>query len=129
VLISDGETTVGLPTEEAIPLAQEAGVAVSTIAYGTANGQIMVDEDGDGVGQLTGVPVNVEELKGLAEDTGGTAYTAESATDLAKVYEELGSTIGFEEKNTDVSYKFVGAGLVLMLIAAACSLRWSTRLP
>ncbi|CAB4733625.1 unannotated protein [freshwater metagenome] len=129
VLISDGETTVGLPTEEAIPLAQEAGVAVSTIAYGTANGQIMVDEDGDGVGQLTGVPVNVEELKGLAEDTGGTAYTAESATDLAKVYEELGSTIGFEEKNTDVSYKFIGAGLVIMLIAAACSLRWSTRLP
>jgi Ca-activated chloride channel family protein len=129
VLISDGETTVGLPTEEAIPLAVEAGVAVSTIAYGTANGQIMVDEDGDGVGQLTGVPVNVEELKGLAEDTGGTAYTAESATDLAKVYEELGSTIGFEEENTDVSYRFVGAGLVLMLIAAACSLRWSTRLP
>jgi Ca-activated chloride channel family protein len=110
-------------------LAQEAGVAVSTIAYGTANGQIMVDEDGDGVGQLTGVPVNVEELKGLAEDTGGTAYTAESATDLAKVYEELGSTIGFEEQDTDVSYKFVGAGLVLMLIAAACSLRWSARLP
>ena len=129
VLISDGETTVGLPTEEAIPLAVEAGVAVSTIAYGTANGQIMVDEDGDGVGQLTGVPVNVEELKGLAEDTGGTAYTAESATDLAKVYEELGSTIGFEEQDTDVSYKFVGAGLVMMLIAAACSLRWSTRLP
>ncbi|CAB4711801.1 unannotated protein [freshwater metagenome] len=129
VLISDGETTVGLPTEEAIPLAQEAGIAVSTIAYGTANGQIMVDDDGDGVGQLTGVPVNVEELKGLAEDTGGTAYTAESATDLAKVYEELGSTIGFEEQDTDVSYKFVGAGLVMMLIAAACSLRWSTRLP
>jgi len=48
---------------------------------------------------------------------------------LAKVYEELGSTIGFEEQDTDVSYKFVGAGLVMMLIAAACSLRWSTRLP
>ena len=129
VLISDGETTVGLPTADAIPLAKEAGVAVSTIAFGTANGQIMVDENGDGVGQLTGVPVNVDELRSLAEGTGGTAYTAESATDLAKVYEKLGSTIGFEEKNTDVSYKFVGAGLVLMLIAAACSLRWSTRLP
>ncbi|MEX0768009.1 MAG: VWA domain-containing protein [Microthrixaceae bacterium] len=129
VLISDGETTVGLPTEEAIPLAQEAGVAVSTIAYGTADGQIMVDEDGDGVGQLTGVPVNVEELRGLAEDTGGTAYTAESASDLAKVYEELGSTIGFVEESTDVSYRFIGAGLLIMVIAAAFSLRWSSRLP
>src|SRR5690606_739058 len=65
VLISDGETTVGLPTEESVPLAVEAGIAVSTIAYGTPEGQIMVDEDGDGIGQLTGVPVNVDELRAL----------------------------------------------------------------
>ncbi len=129
VLISDGETTVGLPTEEAIPLAQEAGVAVSTIAYGTADGQIMVDEDGDGVGQLTGVPVNVEELAGLAEGTGGTAYTAESAQDLEDVYAELGSTIGFEEESTDVTFRFVGGALVLMAIAAVLSLVWSPRMP
>ena len=129
VLISDGETTVGLPTVDAIPLAEEAGVAVTTIAYGTAEGQIMVDEDGDGVGQLTSVPVNVDELRGLAEGTGGTAYTAESAGALDSVYEELGSTIGFEEKDTDVSFRFVGAGLLLMAIAAGVSLLWSPRLP
>ncbi len=129
VLISDGETTVGLPTEEAIPLANEAGVAVSTIAYGTAEGQIMVDEDGDGVGQLTGVPVNVEELQGLAEGTGGTAYTAESAQDLESVYSELGSTIGFEEEDSDVTFRWVGGALVLMVIAAGLSLVWSPRMP
>ncbi len=129
VLISDGETTVGLPTEDAIPLAQEAGVAVTTIAYGTADGQIMVDEDGDGVGQLTPVPVNVEELRALAEGTGGRAFTAESASDLRTVYEELGSTIGFEEEQKDVAYRFVGAGLAMMLVAAGFSLRWFSRLP
>jgi len=129
VLISDGETTVGLPTEEAIPLAVEAGVPVSTIAYGTPDGQIMVDEDGDGIGQLTGVPVNVEELRALAEGTGGTAYTAESASDLAAVYESLGSTIAYEEEPRDVSHRFVGASLVLMLVAAGASLRWFSRLP
>ena len=129
VLISDGETTVGLPTEEAIPLANEAGVAVSTIAYGTAEGQIMVDEDGDGVGQLTGVPVNVEELQGLAEGTGGTAYTAETAQDLESVYSELGSTIGFEEEDSDVTFRWVGGALVLMVIAAGLSLVWSPRMP
>lgn len=128
VLISDGETTVGLPTEEAIPLAVEAGIAVSTIAYGTPDGQILVDEDGDGVGQLTGVPVNVEELRSLAESTGGTAYTAESAQDLAQVYDSLGSTIGFEEEPQDVSYRFIAAGLVLLLAAAAVSLRWFNRM-
>lgn len=129
VLISDGETTVGLPTADAIPLAQKAGVAVSTIAYGTADGQIMVDEDGDGVGQLTGVPVNVEELRMLAEDTGGQAFTAESAQDLRQVYDKLGSTIGYEEEPQDVSYRFTAAGLVMLLAAAGCSLRWFSRLP
>ena len=129
VLISDGETTVGLPTEDAIPLAVEAGVAVSTIAYGTANGEILVDEDGDGVGQLTPVPVNVDELRMLAEGTGGTAYTAESASDLRSVYDQLGSTIGFDERQEDVAYRFVGFGLVLLLVAAGLSLRWFSRLP
>lgn len=129
VLISDGETTVGLPTEEAIPLANEAGIAVSTIAYGTPDGEILVDEDGDGVGQLTPVPVNVDELRGLAEGTGGTAYTAESASDLRSVYDELGSSIGYEEEQEDVAYRFVGYGLIAMLVAAGFSLRWFSRLP
>ena len=129
VLISDGETTVGLPTEEAIPLAAEAGVAVSTIAYGTPDGQIMVDEDGDGIGQLTGVPVNVDALRALAEGTGGTAYTAESSNDLQSVYDQLGSAIGFEEETQDVAYRFVGAGLLALLVAAGLSLRWFSRLP
>ena len=129
VLISDGETTVGLPTEEAIPLAQEAGVAVTTIAYGTAEGEILVDEDGDGVGQLTPVPVNVDELRGLADGTGGAAYTAESASDLRSVYDELGSAIGFEEEQQDVAYRCVGFGLVRMLGAAGFSLRWFSLLP
>ena len=129
VLISDGETTVGLPTEESIPLAVEAGVAVTTIAYGTPNGEIMVDEDGDGVGQRTQVAVNVEELQALAEGTGGTAYTAESAQSLESVYSELQSTIGYEEEDSDVSYRFVAGGLVLLAIAAAVSMIWSPRLP
>lgn len=129
VLISDGETTIGLPTADAIPLAKKAGVKVSTIAYGTPDGEILVDEDGDGVGQRTRVPVNVEELRNLAEGTGGTAYTAESATDLNKVYQELGSTIGYDEERSDVTFRFVGLGIVVMMIAAGFSLRWFSRLP
>jgi Ca-activated chloride channel homolog len=129
VLISDGETTVGLPTAEAIPLARDAGIAVSTIAYGTQEGQILVDEDGDGIGQLVRVPVNVDELRGLAEGTGGLPFTAETAQDLSSVYDRLGSTIGYEEQPRDVSFRFVGAGIVLLLAAAGASLRWFSRLP
>jgi len=129
VLISDGETTVGLPTEDSVPIARKAKIQVSTIAYGTANGQITVDEDGDGVGQVTKVPVNVEELAGLAKETGGIAYTAESAKDLKSVYKKLGSTVGFQKEQKDVAFRYVGLSLVVLMIAAALSLRWFSRLP
>lgn len=128
VLISDGETTVGLPTADAIPLAKEAHVPVTTIAYGTPDGTIMVDEYGDGNGQLTRVPVNVQELRGLAEGTGGRAYTAESAADLSSVYKDLGSSIGFVKEKSEISDRFVLLAIIVMTAAAAASLRWSDRL-
>ncbi|MCB1272755.1 MAG: VWA domain-containing protein [Microthrixaceae bacterium] len=129
VLISDGETTVGLPTAEAIPLAQEAAVAVNTIAYGTPDGVITIDEDGDGVGQTAPVPVNTTELAGLAEETGGVARTAGSAGDLEQVYEDFGSSIGYDEEPTDISYKFAGAALAVLTVGAVLSLWWLQRLP
>lgn len=129
VLISDGETTVGLPTAESVPIARKARIEVSTIAYGTPNGQITVDEDGDGVGQVTRVPVNGRELAALAKGTGGTAYTAESARDLRSVYTKLGSTVGFQKEQKDVAFRFVGISLAVLVLAAALSLRWFSRLP
>lgn len=129
VLISDGETTVGLPTADAIPIAQEAGVAVNTIAYGTPNGVITVDEDGDGVGQTARVPVNTEELSGLAEDTGGVSRTADSAGDLEQVYADFSSAIGFDEEPTDIAYRFAGISLAILAVGAGLSLWWLQRLP
>lgn len=129
VLISDGETTVGLPSSEAIPLAQESGVAINTIAYGTPDGVITVDEDGDGIGQTAPVPVNTTELATIAEETGGVARTAESAGDLEQVYADFGSTIGFDEEPTDIAYKFAGMALAVLAIGAGLSLWWLQRLP
>ncbi len=129
VLISDGETTVGMPSAEAIPLAQKAGVAINTIAYGTPDGVITVDEDGDGVGQTAPVPVNTTELATIAEETGGVARTADSAGDLEQVYADFGSTIGYDEEPTDISYRFAGISLAVLAIGAGLSLWWLQRLP
>lgn len=128
VLISDGETTVGLPTADSVPLAKEAGVPITTIAYGTPDGTIMVDEYGDGNGQLTRVPVNVSELRQLADGTGGKAYTAESASDLTSVYKDLGSSIGYVKEKSEISDRFVLIAIVLVTAAAAASLKWSDRM-
>jgi Ca-activated chloride channel family protein len=129
VLISDGETTVGLPTADSVPIARDAGVAVNTIAYGTPDGVITVDEDGDGIGQTAPVPVNTDELAELAEQTGGVARTADSLGDLEQVYQDFGTSIGFDEEPTDISYRYAGLAFAVMVIGAGLSLTWLQRLP
>ena len=65
VLLSDGSNTRGREPEEAAAAATEAGVPVSTIAYGTPDGVITNE------GQSVPVPVDEESLAALAETSGG----------------------------------------------------------
>jgi Ca-activated chloride channel family protein len=124
VLMSDGETTVGRPNEVAVDAALEADVPVSTIAFGTDSGTIEVPESG-----TIPVPVNGEALGEIAEQTGGTAFTAETADELTAVYEDIGTSVGFETEEVEITSVFVGLGLVLMMATAGLSLVWFNRLP
>ncbi len=125
VVMSDGETTVGRPDAQAVAAASEAGVAVSTIAFGTANGMIVVP------GEPTPIPVPVAEapLALIAEQTGGRAFTASSLEELRNVYNDIGTVVGFDVEEQDISPWFVGAGLVGLMITATFSLTWFSRLP
>ncbi|MCP3910500.1 MAG: VWA domain-containing protein [Actinomycetia bacterium] len=125
VVMSDGETTVGRPDAQAVAAASEAGVAVSTIAFGTANGMIVVP------GEPTPIPVPVAEapLALIAEQTGGRAFTASSLEELRNVYNDIGTVVGFDVEEQDISPWFVGTGLVGLMITAAFSLAWFSRLP
>ncbi|HEX8582045.1 MAG TPA: VWA domain-containing protein [Acidimicrobiales bacterium] len=123
VLMSDGETTVGRPNEEAAQAAADAEVPVSTIAFGTDAGMVTVD------GTAITVPVDEDALANIAEVTGGTSFTAASADQLEEVYADIGSSLGYETEQREITGWFLGAGLVLLLLAAAGSLVWSSRLP
>ena len=123
VLMSDGETTVGTPTDVAAEAAQEAGIPVTTIAFGTATGTIEYQ------GELVQVPVNVEELAGLADVTGGSAFEAVTAEELRSVYADIGSSVGFEKEDREVGTWFVGGAFALAGLAALGSLLWFSRLP
>ncbi|MBK9178996.1 MAG: VWA domain-containing protein [Acidimicrobiales bacterium] len=123
VLLSDGETTSGRSEAEAARAAEEAGVPVSTVAFGTDRGTIEID------GQTVPVPVDTAALRGVARTTDGTFAAAASAEQLTDVFEGLGRTAGTTTEERDVSGWFLAAALVLLLGAAAGSLVWFSRLP
>ncbi|MCO5311971.1 MAG: VWA domain-containing protein [Microthrixaceae bacterium] len=130
VLLSDGMTTVGTPTEDAIQPALDAGVPVYTIAFGTADGYVEVD-DGTGTGntEIVPVPVDTDALGNLAEQTHGQFFEAASTKDLTKVYEELGSSIGYDIERVEITAKVLGWGLGLLALSSVLSLWWYQRLP
>ena len=124
VVLSDGETTVGRPDDEAADAAAEAGVPVDTIAFGTLTG-VIEDEFGD----LIPVPVAPEPLREIADSTAGEFAEADSLGSLRSVYEAIATVVGYEEVDREISGWFIGAGLALLAVAGLLSLLWSHRLP
>jgi Ca-activated chloride channel homolog len=123
VLLSDGANTAGRSPEQAAEAAQAAHIAVSTIAYGTPEGTVEVN------GQLIPVPVDGPALERLAKSTNGAYYEAASGEELQKVYQDIGSSVGFRTIRREVSVWFIGFGLLAAFGAAVASLVWSSRLP
>jgi Ca-activated chloride channel family protein len=125
VLLSDGTTTKGIGDLDAAGQAADAGVPVSTIAFGTPTGTVQLP------GDLfpTPVPVDEDSLRAIAEATDGTFFTAASGDELKAVYQDIGSSVGYEEEQREITAWFVGLGIVLLAATAAGSLVWFSRLP
>jgi Ca-activated chloride channel family protein len=123
VLLSDGETTRGLLNTTAAEQAKAKRIPVSTIAYGTQDGEVTIQ------GHTIGVPVNIGALRQLAQDTDGTAYTAETGDELRNVYKDIGSSIGYDKRQVEIGRWFVGVALLLGLVSATLSVLWSSKLP
>jgi Ca-activated chloride channel family protein len=123
VLLSDGYRTSGRSIEDAATAASTANVPVSTIAFGTDTGVVDIR------GQLQRVPVDRLSLQQLAQDTKGYFYEAASVSELKKVYEDMGSSIGHRVQPREVTQWYAGAALLFGLCAAAMSLLWTSRLP
>ncbi len=125
VVLSDGETTRGRPTADGAQVAADANVPVYTIAFGTENGFI----DNPDTGLPDPVPVKLDELQGAADATGGKAYVAPSASDLANAYDDiranLQQTTG-EAVTTinELTWRYALAAVLLLMIAWAVGLWW-----
>lgn len=122
VLLSDGFTTVGRPAESAAVDAADQGVPVTTIAFGTLAGTVSV------LGTEVPVPSDPDSMAAVAETTGGTFFEAFSAGDLSRVYDDIGSRIGYEVEQREISLVFVTVGMVLLLAGLGAALVWQGRI-
>ena len=122
VLLSDGYNTVGRDDTQAIDAALDAGIPVSTIAFGTDYGTLDLD------GERVPVPVDRATLEEIADATGGSYSEAASAAELEQVYQDLGSQIGYTTEPRDVSFWFVRGGVLFALLGVVLSLLWTNRL-
>lgn len=122
VLLSDGVTTVGRPVTLAAEQAAEAGIPVSTIAFGTARGAVEV------AGRVIAVPADPDTMAQVAEITSGKFFEAFSGDELKQVYEDIGTRVGFETEQREVSGRYLGAGAVVLVAALGLGLLWNGRL-
>ncbi|HEY6609480.1 MAG TPA: VWA domain-containing protein [Candidatus Limnocylindria bacterium] len=123
VLMSDGDTTAGRPEGEAAREAARRDVKVSTVAFGTDGGSVMVDF------MSVPVPVDREALRDIAETTGGTVFEAESAEEIVSVFEDIGEGVGTRTEPREITDGIALAALFAAALAAAGSLAWFARIP
>lgn len=121
VLLSDGATSWGIDPLVAADHAAEAGVPVTTIAYGTDMGTVVID------GETIPVPADRATMEAIAEATDGTYFEAASAAELREVYDDIQGRVGFTTEQREIVLWFVGAGFVALLLAMAASMVWTGR--
>ena len=135
LFLSDGAQTRGvLQPLEGAALAKQAGFPVYTIALGTPNGVIQRGRwggfpSGQGGDQLIPVPPDPDTLRAIAETTGGEFSEARTADALENAYENLGSRLGREPGESEITFVFVALAAGLLLLAGIVSAVVSPRLP
>jgi Ca-activated chloride channel family protein len=127
VLLSDGVSTRGVDPVTAAREAARAKIPISTVALGTPNGTINVPRKGGGT-RTVPVPPDPQTMQAVARATGGEAATAANADTLKHVYERLGSQLGRRKEPREITAGFAGAGLALLALGSALTLRWFGRL-
>jgi Ca-activated chloride channel family protein len=122
ILLTDGQRTTGVDTDEAAKMAADRGVRVYTVGVGTVDGEVIGFE-----GWSMRVRLDEDTLKAVARDTKGEYFYAGTAENLQQVYESLSTRLTVEKKETEVSGLLALAAAVLVLMSAGLSLLWFNR--
>jgi len=122
VLMSDGQSNRGVLPSDAARIARDQQVKVYTVGVGTPEGTFL-----NLGGRMIWVRLDEETLREIAAITDGTYFHASSAYELRRVYRQLGRTIGWERKPTEVTSLVAAAAAVLLVSSLAVSMLWVHR--
>jgi Ca-activated chloride channel homolog len=126
VLLSDGAANAGVDVLTAARQAGQDKIPIYTVALGTAGGTLA---NPDPFGPPLSVPPDPQLMQQIARVSAGRAFDAQSADELSSIYRRLGGQLGSVTRKREVTADFAIGGLVLLLLAAAGSTRFSGRLP
>ncbi len=123
VLLSDGSTNSGRPSDDAAKEARKQKIPIYTIAYGTDFGYV------ESNGQRQPVPVNHYELEQIARISGGEKFSAGSSDQLKQVYRSIAHEVGTTKESREVTEFFAGIALLFAVVAALAMASLAARWP
>lgn len=123
ILLSDGRRTTGIDTLAAAKLAADRGVRIDVVGLGTVDGPAATAE---------GLPIYMQldepTLREVARMTGGEYHHAGTAEKLRSVYENLGSRLQVQTRETELTGLLALISAMLALAAAGLSVLWFGRI-
>jgi len=122
VLLSDGGTTTGADPLDAARAAADANVPVSTITYGTEQGEVTIQ------GETVPVPPDAQSMQQIADLSGGKAFEAGSTSELSSVYSSISGIVGHSTEQQELIVWFLAIALLVMTIACLAALYWNARM-
>jgi Ca-activated chloride channel family protein len=129
VLLSDGDENVpGNPDNPrgaytAARSAKDQGVPISTIAFGTKDGFVDLDN------QRLPVPVGTDTMTKIADLSGGQTYTATNVAELNHDYESVQNQIGYQVLPGPAADGWLRLAVFAATVAAILGLAINRRLP
>ena len=123
ILLSDGRRTTGVDTLEAAKMAADRGVRIYVVGLGTVDGEAAGAD-----GMAIYLRLDEPTLREVARMTGGEYHHAGTAEKLRSVYQNLGSRLQVQTRETELTPLLAFVGAILVLAAAVLSLLWFGRI-
>ena len=123
ILLSDGRRTAGVDTLTAAKMAADRGVKIYVVGLGTVGGDGATAE---------GMPIYLQldepTLREVARMTGGQYHYAGTAEKLRSVYENLGSQLQVNRRETELSGLLALVAACVAVTGSVLSLLWFGRI-